>query len=43
MGRKLAKGNMTFEQCEKYTLKNGEPRIRSGRQELLENILNTYL
>jgi len=42
-GRKLARGRMTFEQCEKYTLNNGEPRIRSGRQELLENILNTYL
>lgn len=42
-GKKIEKGRATFEQMEAYTLKNGEPRIQSGRQEMLENILNEYL
>jgi xylose isomerase len=42
-GQKIEKGKATFEDMEKYILKNGEPKIRSGRQEMLENILNDYL
>ena len=34
---------MSFEQLETYTLDNGEPEIQSGRQEMLENILNDYV
>ncbi|MEN6384383.1 MAG: xylose isomerase [Phycisphaerales bacterium] len=42
-GQKIEKGQATFEDMEKYILKNGEPTIRSGRQEMLENILNDYM
>jgi len=42
-GRKVAGGKASFTELEKYTLANGEPRIQSGRQEMLENILNEYL
>lgn len=42
-GQKIEKGKATLAQMETYTLKNGEPQIQSGRQELLENILNEYI
>lgn len=42
-GQKVEKGKATFEQLEKFTLKNGEPKLQSGRQELLENLLNNYI
>ncbi len=42
-GKKIEKRQIGFKELEQYTLKNGEPKIQSGRQELLENILNEYL
>jgi len=42
-GRKIERGKATFTQMEKHTLENGEPQIQSGRQEMLENILNEYI
>ena len=42
-GKKIEKGKATLGQMEAYTLKNGEPALQSGRQELLENILNEYI
>lgn len=43
IGRKIEKGNVGFDELEAYTLKNGEPEIQSGRQEMIENILNQYI
>ena len=43
LGKRIEKRKVGFEQLEQYTLKNGEPKIQSGRQELLENILNEYI
>ncbi len=43
LGKKIEQGKATFEQLEAYTLKNGEPAIQSGRQEMLENLLNEYI
>jgi xylose isomerase len=43
LGVKIEKKQVGFEELEAYTLKHGEPRIQSGRQELLENLLNEYL
>jgi len=43
IGRKIEKGRIDFGQLEKYALKNGEPKVQSGRQELLENLLNEYI
>lgn len=42
-GKKVARGQLGFAELEAYTIKNGEPKLQSGRQELLENILNEYL
>ncbi|OQA01073.1 MAG: Xylose isomerase [Planctomycetes bacterium ADurb.Bin401] len=43
IGQKIEKGRIDFVQLEKYALENGEPKLQSGRQELLENILNEYI
>ncbi|MHC4721378.1 MAG: xylose isomerase [Planctomycetota bacterium] len=42
-GKKIEQGKVGFEELERYTLKNGEPKVQSGRQELLENLLNEYI
>jgi len=39
LGRKVLGGNATLADCEAYIAKNGEPALRSGRQEMLENIV----
>ncbi|MCI0499873.1 MAG: xylose isomerase [Planctomycetales bacterium] len=43
LGRKIEKGQVGFEELEKYVLEHGEPALVSGRQELLENMLNEYI
>jgi len=42
-GTQIESRQLGFEQLEAYTLEHGEPRLESGRQELLENILNDYI
>jgi xylose isomerase len=43
MGRKVAEGKTTLEEMGQWALKQGEPELRSGRQEALENLLNDYI
>jgi len=43
LGKKIDGKAIGFEELEAYTLENGEPQINSGRQELLENMLNDYI
>ena len=43
IGAKIEAGKATFKDLETYTLKHGEPELQSGRQEMLENILNDYI
>ncbi len=43
IGKDIVDGEVGFKQLEAYTLKNGEPKLSSGRQELLESILNKYI
>ena len=43
IGQKIEKRKVGFEELQAYTLGSGEPKIQSGRQELLENILNEYI
>jgi xylose isomerase len=43
LGAKIEKRQTSLAELEQYVLKNGEPEIRSGQQELLENIINQYL
>ncbi|MFA7692506.1 MAG: xylose isomerase [Candidatus Hydrogenedentes bacterium] len=43
IGKDIEAGKVGFEELEAYTLKHGEPKIVSGRQEMLENLLNDYI
>jgi xylose isomerase len=43
IGAQIEKGEVGFEELEAYTLKNGEPVIGSGRQEMLENLINEFI
>jgi xylose isomerase len=43
LGTRSLKGEAGFAELEAYTLENGEPQTVSGRQEMLENILNEYI
>jgi xylose isomerase len=43
LGAKIEKGKMNFAQLEQFALANGEPKVQSGRQELIENVLNEYI
>jgi xylose isomerase len=42
-GRDIETGKVGFKELEKIAFKLGEPTPRSGKQEYLENLLNTYL
>jgi xylose isomerase len=43
LGKKIESGKCSFEEIEKIALANGEPSITSGRQEMLENLINEFL
>jgi len=43
LGQQIEAGKATLTDLEAYTLKHGEPTIESGRQEMLENLLNQYI
>lgn len=43
IGAQIESGAVGFEELEAYTLKNGEPTTKSGRQEMLENLINEFI
>jgi xylose isomerase len=43
IGAQIMAGKSSLEDLEKWILREGAPAVRSGRQELLENILNSYV
>ncbi len=43
LGRKIESGQCSFEDLEKAALAGGEPILASGRQEMLENLVNEFL
>ena len=43
IGRDIEKGKASFKQLEAHVLKNGEPKLESGRQEFLENLINEFI
>ena len=43
IGAKIMKGKVGFRDLEQWILKEGKPALESGRQEMLENILNGYI
>jgi xylose isomerase len=42
-GAKIEAGTATLADCEAWVTEHGEPTLASGRQELLENVVNRYL
>lgn len=42
-GKAFEEGKRSLEDLRQYALENGEPEIRSGKQEWLENIINRYI
>lgn len=40
VGERIRSGAATLDECDRYIKKHGEPVRKSGRQELIENILN---
>ena len=42
-GKAFEEGKLTLEDLRQYAIENGEPQVRSGRQEWLENIINRYI
>ncbi len=43
IGEKIIAGKVGLKELEQWILKNGKPELASGRQEMLENILNMYM
>jgi xylose isomerase len=43
IGAKIEKGEVGFEELEAYTFSNGDPVTKSGRQEMLENLINEFI
>lgn len=42
-GQAVLGGKSSLAECEQFILNHGEPEKRSGRQEYLENMINTYI
>lgn len=42
-GAEFRQGKLSLEDLRDYAIQNGEPKVRSGRQEWLENIINQYI
>ena len=42
-GRAFEDGQLTLEDLRAFAVENGEPEVRSGRQEYLENIINRFI
>ena len=43
IGKRIMDGKSSLRELEEFVLKQGEPEKRSGREEMLENIVNGYL
>lgn len=43
IGAKIESGDCTFEELEAFALGNGEPALASGRQEMLESLINDFI
>jgi xylose isomerase len=42
-GKKFENGDITIEELRNLAIKTGEPAVKSGKQELLENLFNQYI
>ena len=42
-GKEFEEGKLSLEDLRDFAMNNGEPAVRSGKQEYLENIINNYI
>jgi xylose isomerase len=42
-GKEFAEGKLTLEDLRTYAIEKGEPAVKSGRQEYLENLINRFI
>ena len=42
-GKEFEEGKLSLEDLRTYAIENGEPALKSGKQEYLENIINRYI
>ena len=42
-GKEFESGSLSLEDLKTFAVENGEPEMRSGRQEYIENIINRYI
>jgi len=42
-GKEFEQGKLSLDDLRTYAIENGEPKVKSGRQEYLENIINRYI
>ncbi|MFY7899384.1 MAG: xylose isomerase, partial [Chitinophagaceae bacterium] len=42
-GKEFEEGKLSLEDLRNYAAANGEPFVKSGKQEYLENIINQYI
>jgi xylose isomerase len=42
-GKDFETGNLSLEDLRAYAIENGEPAVKSGKQEYLENLINNYI
>ncbi|HEX7903462.1 MAG TPA: xylose isomerase [Chitinophagaceae bacterium] len=42
-GKEFENGKLSLEDLRTYAIENGEPKIRSGRQEYIENVINRFI
>ena len=42
-GKAFEEGKLTLEELRTYAIENGEPAVKSGKQEYLENIINRFI
>jgi len=42
-GKEFEQGKLSLEDLRAYAIENGEPAVKSGKQEYLENIINRYI
>ena len=43
LGKDFEEGKLTLENLREFAIKNGEPMQMSGKQEMLENLINNYI
>ena len=42
-GKEFEEGKLSLEDLRAYAIENGEPAVKSGKQEYLENIINRFI